>query len=350
MDGALASPEFYALIPDMVRDGLDELEFPLFLELSEFEASLYGGLDAWRNDHPTDFGVRQLVWTKMWDEIYFELIHVIPRAKDVGSVVSQTVFYVEVWAANYFSHLCTELTIDGGEGVTTSGGVPIPSWWAPFGSVTFMVVVDVVGDPVIDNLITWVFPGYGGADCHVVGLRVVLFALKPNGEVEEQYGYLTEVLQAWDGTEQRVGLRVVPDRTLSYKVTTTSQLDAQNLVARILTTGRFAFSVPVWQDAADLAAPVAILDTEVYVDTVGRDFRAGGVCMLWRSREVWEAFVIASVEADHIHLRSAAVYSWAIAGTLCIPLVAGRSLDDLRVNRISGDVTEVESEFSVEPV
>jgi len=115
-------------------------------------------------------------------------------------------------------------------------------------------------------------------------------------------------------------------------------------------TGRFSFSVPLWMDAIELTAPVAQGDTVIHLDTVGRAFKEDGICMLWKDRWTWEAFAIASVEADQLHLQSAATVAWPITGTLCIPLVAARALEDLQVQHLNGEVAEIDSTFSMEPV
>jgi hypothetical protein len=290
------------------------------------------------------------VRTQLWDRLFFEAIRVIPREKDVGSVLSTTSFEVEVWCANYHPHLCEGVTIEGPAGVALGGGIALPGWWAPFASVFFTVTVEGLGDPTVDNLLTWDFPGFSGTDCHVTGLRVILFTAAPNDEFEEAYGYLTDVLTAWDGSEQRIGLRSRPSRQFRFRATLGDAAEAAELMARLFATGKFSFSVPVWPDAVEPSAPVAIGAGEIAVETAGCGFEAGGSCILWRDQWTWEAFVIESVEASRLVLRSLATQDWPVAGTLLIPLRPARLLQDTALRRLSPQVAEIDAVFSVEAV
>jgi hypothetical protein len=329
-------------------DALDALELPAGLSVTLLEwraagSSGSGGVT------PAQFALvgRRV---KEWDGIFFEVIHVIPRTKDVGNVVSATDFEVEVWDANYGPHYCDSLVVNGPAGVEVIAGPTMPHWWGPFCSVFFTVRVLGVGDPRIYNLLVWDFPGYSGTDCLVTGLRVILFGWSPNGDVVESFGYLTRVLQAWDGTEQRALMRSRPDRELKFDTMFGTPHAAANAAARLYVNGRNPFTVPFWPDLSPLNAPVAIGAEVVMVATAGRAFEAGKACVLWRDADTWEAVTVLEVQADRLVLDSPTTRAWATLGSFCVPALVGRMLTDPVMRRANGHMAELSAAFSVEPV
>jgi hypothetical protein len=289
------------------------------------------------------------------DGQWFERIHVLPSTANLGYLLNNREVDVEVWNACRRGLELASTPVSGPDGVSILSEalqpIDLPQHFSPLQSRLYTALVSVVGEDLIDNVVTWVFAGetFLGACLRIVGWRMMIFSCKPNGQLDESIGYLTDVLRAWDGSEQRVGLRETPDRTLSFKSTMVSQRDVQNVVSRLLVTGRFSVSVPLWPDAIELLAPVSVGDYEIYTDAGGRDFHDGGLCILWKDSETWETFLIATVEADHIHLSAPATAAWPILGTLCIPVVRSRSLRDLKVERASGEVAETSVAFNVEP-
>jgi hypothetical protein len=289
------------------------------------------------------------------DGQWFERVHVVPRTANLGYILNNREVSVEVWNACRRGLSLASAPVTGPDGVSILSEIlaPLvfPEHFSPMQSRVYIALVSVVGEDQVDNLVTWNFTSesFPGAYLEIIGWRIMVFAAKPNGDVGESYGYFTEVIQAWDGTEQRIGLRSIPDRTLSYKTTMISQQDVQNLVSRLLVTGRFSVSIPVWPDAIELTAPVSVGDYIVYADTVGRGFQDGGFCMLWKSDGTWESFVISTVEATHLHLSTATTIAFPLTGSLVIPVVRSRSIADFKVQRLSGEVAEANVAFRVEP-
>ena len=154
----------------------------------------------------------------MWDSIFFGIIHVIPRVKDLGAVISPTSYQVEIWNADEASHLGIGYTIAGASGVSLSGGPTWPAFLSPFSSSFVTVNVAADGDPVINTLITWLFPGFTGTDHRLLGVRITIFPIDVDwpSQIAEQYGYATDVLRSRNLTEQRRQLRSLPVRELTY--------------------------------------------------------------------------------------------------------------------------------------
>jgi hypothetical protein len=290
------------------------------------------------------------------DGQWFDRIHVLPSVVNLGYLLNNREVNVEVWNSCRRGLTLTAIPVDGPSGVSilteSLQAVDLPQHYAPMQSRLYVARVSIVGESVIDNLGTWVFAQatFLGATFRLLGWRMVVFAVKPNGSFAESLGYLTDIIQSWNGSEQRISLREIPARALRFTATAPTQGAAQKMVTRMFVTGRFMTAVPLWPDAIELSAPVSIGSYQIATDTDGRDFVAGGLCILWRDADTWETFQIASVEAGHLHLTSPAEADWPLQGTLCIPLTNARSLDDFVVRQAGGEAAETMVAFHTEPL
>lgn len=291
------------------------------------------------------------VKSAMHDGQWFDRIHVIPRRVDLGSVNNDRTVVVEVWNAWRRGHVLTSAPITGPAGVTVAAGT-LPRIYAPFHSELQTVSIAAAGSAALDNVVTWVFGALvsPGADLTLTGLRVMLFTARPDGSVgfEETYGYETDVLTAWDGTEQRVLLRELPTRTLRFAALLTDSLEVADVMGRLFANGVLPFSVPLWPDATRPAWRVNPGDAQIVVTTTGRGFVAGGTALLWKDQWTFEAVVINQVFSDHLTLVGTVAGSWPAEGSVIVPLISARLLSAPSVERISGGVASVDLEFSWE--
>lgn len=290
----------------------------------------------------------------MWDSIFFGIIHVIPRVKDLGSVISATNYLVEIWNADEASHLGTGYTIAGSSGVTLSGGPTWPAFIAPFSSAFVTVNVDDEGDPVINTLITWLFPGFTGVDHRLLGVRITIFPTEPDwpAKIEERFGYLTDVFRSRNLSEQRRQLRSLPVQELTYTAVAPDPKTAGDVLARLFSGGQFLFGVPYWPDASPLTAAVSAGATVIPVNTTGTTFAPGGLVALWRDGKTWETATIAAagVAPSALTLTGAISSSWPLGGTVVVPIVGARLLAAAELDTDKPEAVVVRATFTTEPV
>src|SRR5262249_41025474 len=154
----------------------------------------------------------------------------------------------------------TGTTIVGSSGVSLSGGVALPARWAPFSSIFFNVVVDSQGDPIVDSLITWIFPGFTGTDLHVIGVRIAILPLPPQGAdtfFDETDGYVGDVIQGFDLSEQRILHQGAPMREITLTAVAHNPREAAETMVRLFNGGKMLFGVPYWPDMTPLTGAVA---------------------------------------------------------------------------------------------
>jgi len=262
--------------------------------------------------------------------VWFNRIHVLPRERDLGSVVSGQEIEVEVWNAYLErAQILDDIVITGPAGIEVENPGGLPDHYPASESLIYIVKVSAEGDPQIDNLVTWEFEGLPseGTAIQLSGFRLIPFPFPPNMAhgVEERFGYLTDVIDsAFDGTEQRVQLRDVPVGSISYGLFLSERREAQMAGAILFGNQARPFGVGRWQFQAELAVAATEDDLNVYCTTESTPFVAGGLVMLWTSAFSWEIQTIASVESDHLVLTSGLGSSWPARTTAVLPAVIAR--------------------------
>jgi hypothetical protein len=217
----------------------------------------------------------------------------------------------------------------------------------------FQAVVPQDGDAQILNTVVFVFPGVDGTDLVVTGTRITVFGPDPDWTepIRERTEYLTEILAAYNETEQRIQLRTKPRTVLTFRVLTLERKDTATLDALLWGWQSRVFGVPFWPDAQRLLADVNIGDTVIQVDTSYRKFEAGGLMVLWRDMHTHEALSIQNVGPTSLQLAAPTTKAWPADGrTYVIPVLSGRLPDQVQVRRLNNSTAEAEPTFVIEVV
>jgi hypothetical protein len=273
------------------------------------------------------------LWLPAEDFIVHDRIHVIPRERDLGFVVSKQDILVEIWNA-YLSRamIMDEIQTSGPAGIEIIDHLGQPAHFPASQSEIYTVKLLLEGDPNIDNWIAWVFLGVDpdGTNLHLVGFRIIPWVFNPNTlfAIVETFGYMTDVLTAFAGMEQRIQLRAVPIGSISYTATFTDKREAQMAAAILFGNQPRAFGVARWQFRRFLTAPAAADAEIIYLDTTNAPFEVGGLMFLWRDPFTWEAQTILEVHADHLVLEVGLNQSWAAGVTWVVPMVIARLSPD----------------------
>jgi hypothetical protein len=289
---------------------------------------------------------------RMYGSELFEKVIVTPREKKLGFVLSANVFTVDVW--NTFREALktmTQIQITGGGGTLIDNPFGTPLAFGGMQSRQFQATVPQDGDAQIQNTVIFVFTGVSGTDLLVTGVRITVFGPDPDWSepFRERDEYLTQIMAAYDETEQRVQLRGKPRTVLVFRVVTLERKDTAALEALLWAWQARVFGVPFWPDAQPLLANVNIGDTVVQVDTSNRKFEAGGLMALWRDMHTHEALSIQSVGPSSMQLTSATTKAWAADGrTYVVPVLAGRLPEQAQLRRPNNSVAEIEPTFVCE--
>jgi hypothetical protein len=209
---------------------------------------------------------------------WFFRIHILPDNLQLGNVVSSEIFTIGVWNA----WLATAQTLDtittlDPSGTTLTGQPPPPLVFAPNQQLDYTLTIDPLGSPTVDATYTFTFADGESVELSMFGQRISAWALTPDWQtpVEEQLGWKTDRLRAWDATEQRRALRIAPRRQVKF-TTWMSKQDKQFIENQLFAWGALIWALPIWWDGQYLSVQSNPGDVLVLADTVGRDFVADG--------------------------------------------------------------------------
>lgn len=272
---------------------------------------------------------RPVVRAPIHDHVWLDRIHVIPRTLDLGAVLSDQLVSVEVWNAFLRrARIVTSVVVTGPAGVELDSPPATPTHFPGSDSRMYIVRILGQGDPRIDNRVTWNFTGIdpSGTDLAILGFRVLPFSVMADGagRVVERYGYLTDVIVARDGTEQRVRLRAVPRGSIEYELTCVDPRDSQLVNALIYGFQSRPCGVPLWHYASRLTAQATAGTVNVPVPTTDVPWAVKSLVFLWRDPMTWEVGRVSAIAPSALTVELALQSTWLATLTWAMPLVIGR--------------------------
>lgn len=239
--------------------------------------------------------------TPSYFDDYYNRIHVIPKAIDLGNISPPQVRFVEVWNAFMEPKPLTGISAVGtADGLTFSPAPPMT--FQPLQSVVFTLTAGADAAPTVDVVFTFEFTGVSGATLAVVGVSVIPMPWPQMIPMSETLTWLTDIMTARDGTEQRVSLRDTPRQVYLLSVHTADFTGAQH--AFVGGYGR-SFAVPSMGEGKPCTVGAGA--TEIVIDTRSGDWRE--MVMIWSSETSFEVIEIASVLPDRLLLRRPVIVS-----------------------------------------
>lgn len=251
-------------------------------------------------------------------EVWFDKIHVIPDLIALGNILSTQVRQIQVFSS--FRSGNKELTtVDNNAGAGINITLPtLPFALEPYATLAVGVTISPEGPPVINGNITF-NTDVRTAVVLITGQRVTVFTARPETPVEEVLEFLTDVMEARDGTEQRVTVRSVPRQRLTLKFLE-EELERQNLDNLLFDWLARVWGVPIWQEERRLQADAAATDLTVQVDTTFSQFRAGGLALVFTDQFDAEALEIDSLTASSLTFTSPLLRAHSASNTTVMPV------------------------------
>lgn len=280
----------------------------------------------------------------------FGHILIVPSRLDLGNILSNQSRTVEI--ANLYmtpqDWLSLSTDVDGLTFVNPPYGLldspPTPYTIPSFGSYLLQVSIDADGPATITGSM---FFGFENEDIAVpvTGTRVIVFPFQPKPGISETLSWKTDVLEANDGTEQRIGLRRDPRQSVRFSVILDNRSDTlmRGLLFDWLPR---VFALPFWWEARRSTAPIAPGALIIPVETAYGDFRVDGLVMVFRSNSSYEVLEIESFDAVSITVKSEIGGDYD-SGVLVMPAATAFSKTVPNAPRIPKEFTEYGVEFTI---
>jgi hypothetical protein len=244
----------------------------------------------------------QLISTFLND--YYYRIYVIPATFDLGPIISQVQEEFVVWNAYFEDKTCTVINPVNGDEIELAG-LTAPFILKALGYTTYTITVPAdEGSPQFETILTFDFGADDQPFVTITGTRIVLFPFKPLTPMDESLEWLTDILQAKDGSEQRISLRQTPRQGFGLSCRFESHQDQARLDALLFATQKRAWGLPIWSEAVIHTTTITDGATTVTVDTTNADFRDDSLAVIWKSETENEVIRIDTVSAGTLNLQT----------------------------------------------
>lgn len=269
---------------------------------------------------------------------WFDDLHVLPRTTiDFGNIITQKDEEYEIYSA-YCDSTITLSTIDES---AVDPGINLPGVTAPVdippgtsllaststsndGGVGLGTLVAAkvealsTGRPAFSGAI--LFSGSGEeVSLEVSGSRIVLIPFEYEAPTVEILAFLTDVIEAISGAEQRLALRRHPRQIFEV----TYRLDAgdrRRMQALLMGWMPNTFGFPLWHEQTRLTAAASVGATTYNVqDTTDIDLREGGLAVVLSDNDTYDVITIASMTATTIVADDPSLNAYP-AGTKVLPM------------------------------
>lgn len=278
---------------------------------------------------------------------FFERIHYSFKLADLGNVIGLQVLTLYVWNAFRRSERLLAIDATGADGITQGGGpgaIPFDFPALREEAFTFTVTTDGPANIAAAYAFNWQTLD---DTVRIVGSRITGWSFIPDwsGGVVERLSWLTDVLTAFDASEQRRALRLAPRKAVEFDVFFTGR-ERRYAEAALWGWGARSWALPVWTDGIRTASALAVDDTEIVCDTATRDFAVGSLAMLIGDAFTFETVEVAEVQADRIVLLRGLTADWP-AGTWLYPARTARISDRAQLPRWDGDASGARLAFDL---
>lgn len=233
---------------------------------------------------------------------FYNRIHIQYTELNLGNLVSNQTRDFSVFNAYFVPRTLNVIVATGTDGLTLVEPSATPLVYNPLQELTYQLQISTDGPPNVDALYTFDFDVIG-LDLHVFGSRLLLFPFQPDDGMLEVLEWATEVIESYNGTEQRIRLRGAPRQRFEYEVMTLGNQDTK-LRALMFDWMARVFGVPVWFEMRLLGAATSVGATSITVSTLNGDFRDGGLAMVYEDENTYEAAEIESLSSTSITFTS----------------------------------------------
>ncbi len=138
-----------------------------------------------------------------------------------------------------------------------------------------------------------------------------LFPYRPSMPTEESYEWVTDILEAHLGNEQRLKIRKFPRQKFEWVVHVSSNSHFAKLKSMLFGNFENRFIIPVWTEAQRIDSSFISGSTSLNVDTKHYDFQNSQYISLWEDETFNEFVEIQDVSDNTITLKTPLIYSYS---------------------------------------
>lgn len=280
-----------------------------------------------------------------WGDVFFDNVFVSPSIIDAGLITGGESFEFSIWHSYRSSQVLSGVMESGADGVELDGlrSGQVTS----FVSSAYSVFLNQTsGD--LDYRAAFDFGLAGSYSFRLTATMAIVlhFPIDWSMQPELRHSYLTEVIESWNGAEQRISLRDQPrlSATYQYGLTDSDQYLFGNLVGNF--SGQYL--VPIWPFQSELSQPVSRFDSKADVADLS-SWVVPGCRVMLSDADTWEICLVESVAGGVVRFGALVKKNYR-SGSRLIPVSQAWINEDVSSTAHGMDVEVTQASFDFDEV
>lgn len=235
-------------------------------------------------------------------DIFYFRIWPLPSVLDVQNPKRGVPIPFQLWNAFLGPETLNVITPTNADGLTldiTTGDV-----FARLEMRTVHATIGADAPNQIDALFNFAFDD-DDATLRFLALLAEILPIFAEDQITEKLEWKTDVLQNYDGSEQRIALRQRPRRQFIMDYTLTDEADRKLLYDKLFKTSGLTVVAPAYQYQSRLKVSTVIGDNKLYTNTRRADLRAGESVLITTKDDVHFLYTIDQVFSDYVTITTA---------------------------------------------
>lgn len=278
-------------------------------------------------------------------DLFYGRLHLNPSFIDMGNLLTAQTRQAELWNASFGSVALGNIAASGTDGVDLSLPMAVPLQLAPLQAVQIDLAVSTSGPTNLDASYLFDADSLKDVVLRVVGTRAVVFPIQPatDNSYTEKLEWVSDVLTAYDGSEQRMAVNDWPDTQIT--MTVHQHAEVIHLLDSLLWGWQHRiYSLPLWHRGTFLSAPAFVETSSVPCPTEHAGFRVGGIGIIWHAHDRFETFEVLEIHPDRIATRRPLQNSWG-AGSVVSACRPARLPQEVSVSWDHADLAKATLNF-----
>lgn len=231
-----------------------------------------------------------------------------------------------------------------------------PPYSMPMGRAQFAVITVTIEGPLeFTAILTFIASCAFSSSLTITGIRAPRFSTETaylffphNWEdgLDESLAWKTDVLVAYNGTEQRVQMRTMPRRSWELRLLVAGA-GRRKLETWLGLRKVRQLMCPVWRDIGCTTDEIAASSSLIPVNTTYFDYAVGRPVAVFASHDNFEVGIVSGIGPGFVATEAPFVQNWP-AGSKVAPCRYGLALDQRRVSRFNEDVGDYRLTFEAQ--
>ena len=146
---------------------------------------------------------------------------------------------------------------------------------------------------------------------------------RPNADMSESLEWMTDIIEAHNGSEQRIQIRQEPRQSFDVSLLLTDAIQQARVRSLLSSWHHKLWGWPCWHEAATLSVAAAQNAFSVQVNTENADWREGGLALIFESPNKYQILEDLEVGVGVLTFSSALLSTYD-AGSWVLPLRLAR--------------------------